>query len=206
MASKVELTPEARVGAGFGKSVGWCLYLIGDGLLETRSVPATGAVVLGRGQDVDVRIDNESISRRHATLHLDAPLRVEDLGSRNGTRVGGRLLAQGEVCEIPLGETIQVGNVTVVIQKGVAPVRARRVWAHGAFEARVEGECARGERRNVTFAIARIVVGDPAQNNAVEQLLLDSVRAEDMVAHYAHGEYELLLVELARSDADAVTA
>jgi DNA-binding CsgD family transcriptional regulator len=51
-------------------------------------------VAVGRGHDVDLNLDDESVSRRHAQLRHEhgRPL-VEDLQSRNGTLVNGQLIA-----------------------------------------------------------------------------------------------------------------
>ncbi len=51
-------------------------------------LPPRGQVVLGRGEQCDLRIEDPSVTRRHATLHVgQGRLEVEDLGSVNGTRV-----------------------------------------------------------------------------------------------------------------------
>lgn len=50
-------------------------------------IPAHGQVSIGRAPENDVRIDDTSISRKHALLHLDDEPWVEDLGSANGTSV-----------------------------------------------------------------------------------------------------------------------
>jgi two-component system, NtrC family, response regulator AtoC len=47
-------------------------------------LPEQGLVTIGRGADCDVRLDDSSVSRKHARLHLPS-LEVEDLESRNGT-------------------------------------------------------------------------------------------------------------------------
>ena len=61
---------------------------------------------LGRGQQVDIRIDDRWLSRRHCQLDLDeggCPL-VRDLGSRHGTFINGervserKLLPGDELC------------------------------------------------------------------------------------------------------------
>jgi hypothetical protein len=47
-------------------------------------------VVLGRGRDVDFRVDDPNVSRRHASIYLDEGLlMVQDLQSTNGTMVNG---------------------------------------------------------------------------------------------------------------------
>jgi hypothetical protein len=49
-----------------------------------------GRIVLGRARDVDYRIDNPNVSRRHAALFWsEGRVVVEDLDSTNGTMVNG---------------------------------------------------------------------------------------------------------------------
>jgi hypothetical protein len=49
-----------------------------------------GRVVIGRGRDVDFRIEDPGVSRRHAAVFFEADkLMLEDLGSTNGTLVNG---------------------------------------------------------------------------------------------------------------------
>ena len=64
-------------------------------------------LIIGRAADVDVRLESELVSRRHAELRRDPFGRwwIRDLGSRNGTVVGGvgvqeRMLRMGDVIEI----------------------------------------------------------------------------------------------------------
>src|SRR5688500_11583700 len=47
-------------------------------------LPSSGDVVIGRSADCDVRLEDRSISRRHAVLHMSS-LEVEDLDSKNGS-------------------------------------------------------------------------------------------------------------------------
>src|SRR4051812_790404 len=47
---------------------------------ESRLLPASGTLTVGRAEDVDVRIEDRSVSRRQARLHLDGDLVLEDLG------------------------------------------------------------------------------------------------------------------------------
>jgi two-component system, NtrC family, response regulator AtoC len=56
---------------------------------HTHVLPAAGHVTIGRSRHNDVCIDDASISKRHAALHIDpdGTIRVEDLGSWNGTSV-----------------------------------------------------------------------------------------------------------------------
>lgn len=65
---------------------------IDDGTGQIRHFPLIGQnVVIGRVAEVDVQINNASVSRKHAELYCDRWGRwwVRDLGSSNGTRVNG---------------------------------------------------------------------------------------------------------------------
>src|SRR2546427_2654217 len=58
-----------------------------------RAYDLNGVVInIGRGDDMDVVIDNPSVSRRQAQVRLDSDGRwiVEDLKSANGTSLNGR--------------------------------------------------------------------------------------------------------------------
>jgi pSer/pThr/pTyr-binding forkhead associated (FHA) protein len=66
-------------------------------LWEKRVIPLVeGDNVLGRDEDVTVRIDAPGVSRRHARIRVSgAEATIEDLGSKNGTYVeeGGAPIA-----------------------------------------------------------------------------------------------------------------
>jgi len=94
-------------------------------------LPAHGSVRIGRGEDVDVRIDRESVSRRHATLHLGPPLLIEDTGSSNGTKVAGVRLAAGVPAAITPGDVLELGSVTVLVQGDVGGVRGTPLRLQG---------------------------------------------------------------------------
>src|SRR5205807_5011619 len=98
-----------------------------------------------------VQLDDPSISRQHAKLHLSPELQVEDLGSANGTRVGGRALGAREKTRVAPGEVIDFGGVLAVVHRGPPLSRPRRLWAHGYFEGRVDEECARADPGRSAF-------------------------------------------------------
>src|ERR1041384_2930193 len=58
-------------------------------------IPSSGELVIGRGPDAGLAVDDPLVSRAHAQL-LVVPdgLRVADLGSRHGTLVHGERITQ----------------------------------------------------------------------------------------------------------------
>jgi DNA-binding NtrC family response regulator len=69
-----------------------------------------GELSVGSSADCTVKIPHPAVSRRHARLHVDATgVAVEDLGSRNGTRVDGVVIND----RVPLLEhsALQLGSV-----------------------------------------------------------------------------------------------
>jgi pSer/pThr/pTyr-binding forkhead associated (FHA) protein len=70
--------------------------------------------VIGRREDCDFRIPLGEISRKHCRLIKDGQtLRLEDLGSSNGTFRNGERIQEAE---LQPGDTIQVGPVIFVVQ------------------------------------------------------------------------------------------
>src|SRR5437764_591170 len=86
--------------------------------MVTRPLPPRGAVVLGRDEDCDVPLQHEKISRRHVRLLLGDDVIVEDLGSTNGVKLGGRKLAKHEQAPLPIGESLRLGPYTVIVLSG----------------------------------------------------------------------------------------
>lgn len=93
------------------------LVALWDGGSESSFLPEQGRCVIGRGHDADVVIDQTSVSRRHAALDIgEGTVTWEDLGSANGTKVRGRLLAPGERVRVGFGEPVEVGSIVVIVR------------------------------------------------------------------------------------------
>lgn len=70
--------------------------------------------VIGRREDCDLRIPLGDVSRKHCRLILDGDtIKVEDLGSSNGTYRNGERVQQAE---LTAGDTLQIGPVVFVLQ------------------------------------------------------------------------------------------
>lgn len=78
---------------------------------------------IGRDEDMDIMIDNPSVSRSHVEFrNEDGGWVVEDLGSSNGTFLGGERIQTA--CPIEAGDEIGIGKFSIVFDKvvgGAAP-------------------------------------------------------------------------------------
>lgn len=82
------------------------------------SVPRSQDVIVGRDDECDVVIADDSVSRRHARLSLTGEeMWVEDLGSTNGTRVQGVRVKKGQRVPLVLGAVFDLGSTSVVLQR-----------------------------------------------------------------------------------------
>ena len=78
-------------------------------------------LLIGRGNEADLRIDDPGISRRHIEIRVeDAPelggeprITVHDLGSTNGMSVNGKRVEKATLAD---GATIRIGNTTMSLR------------------------------------------------------------------------------------------
>ncbi|MFC7619942.1 FhaA domain-containing protein [Microlunatus sp. GCM10028923] len=74
-------------------------------------------LIIGRGSEADLRVNDPGISRRHAEIrvvHHGATIRVEivDLGSTNGIVVDGRRVRQAQLAD---GSRIEIGQTRMLV-------------------------------------------------------------------------------------------
>ena len=100
---------EAMPSVGAPRSLGW---LEVGGTRLAISGPVT---VIGRGTDVDLRIDDPGVSRRHAELRLDGDEAIiVDLGSTNGVVLDGHVVTDARLTD---GAAIRLGTTDIVFHR-----------------------------------------------------------------------------------------
>jgi diguanylate cyclase (GGDEF)-like protein len=184
-------------------------------------------LVVGRGDDCDVRITDNSVSRKHARIeHAADGFVVADLGSTNGTFVNDRPL-DGST---PLhdGDYLRVGNCIyrylaggnieaeyheeiyrLTIQDGLTRVHNPR--SLGEF---LDREVARSQRHHrplsvLMFDIDKFKAINDTHGHLCGDFVLrelaacvnETVRKEDLFARYGGEEFTLVLVETGREEA-----
>jgi pSer/pThr/pTyr-binding forkhead associated (FHA) protein len=91
--------------------------LVVEGANEGESVPLDGApVLIGRGADAAIRLDDDYVSTRHARIASSGDQWfVEDLGSTNGTYLGSHRLTQPTTVQV--GSRVRIGKTTLELRK-----------------------------------------------------------------------------------------
>lgn len=81
----------------------------------------TPGVVIGRGTDADLRINDPGISRKHARIVVaaDGDISIEDLGSTNGILINGQRVRHAV---LSAGSRIEIGSTRMTIASPVHDV------------------------------------------------------------------------------------
>jgi hypothetical protein len=81
----------------------------GGGRAGEHFIPQGDRTTIGRSPDNDIFLDDVTVSRKHAVvLQSDGELRIEDLGSLNGTFVNRRRI--DSATRLESGDEVQIGK------------------------------------------------------------------------------------------------
>src|SRR5262245_23993884 len=135
-------------------------------------------VLFGRSPEATVTVDDARVSREHARFErAKGELWLEDLGSRNGTRLGDDVL-RGERRRLASGDVVRIGDAEIVVA----------VAAGSTAGGRLETELARAAEAGGGHAtVARLVV---KSKQALEQAELGG---SFLVEQQGEGEFAVLL-------------
>jgi len=189
-----------------------------------------GGLTLGRTQEADLALEDDSVSRRHARLELAAKgdLMVFDLGSRNGTLVNG---ARVEAAPLRDGDRLVLGAGLVLkltymdrfeaeFQRQLfeATVRDGLTGAFNQryFSGRLEQEFAFSLRHGAPLSLCLVDVdhfktindqlghlaGDEVLRR-VPRLVADAIRVEDVLCRCGGDELAIMLRQISPAQAQS---
>ncbi len=93
------------------------LVVVSGASMVRQVVAAGGRIVVGRSADCDLRLPDPNVSRHHVAVCRDHDaVFLEDLGSSNGTRMGGTKLATGERRPLALTEAVELGSSMLMVR------------------------------------------------------------------------------------------
>ncbi len=102
----------------------WQIVINGPGYFDTPYDLPDGVTVLGRADNNDIVLSGDQVSRRHARLEVkNGLLTVEDMGSRNGTRINGQ--PTSGACMVKAGDIVGIGENSLSVHCPTANEVAR---------------------------------------------------------------------------------
>jgi transcriptional regulator with AAA-type ATPase domain len=162
------------------------LVVVNEAGSSSVALPPRGSVTLGRGDDVELKLDDAAASRRHALLQLDGPrVTLVDLGSANGTQVRGRRVEPNTAVELAGGDAIELGTTLLVLQPDLLS-GATRPWTLHTHARFVELAAA----TKPPYALIRLQVLAPP--GAAQEVLSAELSPHDSVASFGPGQFEVL--------------
>jgi DNA-binding NtrC family response regulator len=204
----INLEVTARTGFGQtlahdGTEAGLQLVSVEGDAVTVHDLPERGTVVVGRGDDVDVRLRDPGASARHCRLHVEGGrVTIEDLGSRNGTQIRGQRIEAGERTTLAAGESALVAGAVLLLQRKNRQLQQRRALPHGYFELRLGEECLLAQDGGQTFSIARIDVDGGLDAESFAAAAAHLLRPSDILGTYAPDAYEILFPRTTPADAE----
>jgi pSer/pThr/pTyr-binding forkhead associated (FHA) protein len=154
-------------------------------------LPRNGDVILGRGDDATLRLNDPAISRKHARIAMAAgEAHVNDLGSQNGTLVNGERICGSRV--LVSTDVLSICAATLVFHSSARPAPARPLLELPELRLRAEEELVRTLSYHRPLTIAAISLGEGGGDRPrVSRALADPLRRIDIAGW---GGADLLLI------------
>jgi transcriptional regulator with GAF, ATPase, and Fis domain len=133
--TEAERKTESRIPIDLSNALRFSISVMGEKDAFTHLLPESGAVTIGRAAHCDVQVADAQMSREHARIVVGEAVEIVDLGSSNGTRVGGRELVRGEPMVLGPGDVVSLGTTLLVLHRSSAEVRRPAVDGPGRHAA-----------------------------------------------------------------------
>ena len=189
------------------EAAGHELLIAGQGDPWTVELPPTATLVIGRGEDVDVRLVADSVSRRHAVLRVECEgFTVEDLGSSNGTLVRGQPVPAATRSAITVGEAFVVGEFVLLVRPVRSRAAVRQVLSAEYLEARLAEQCERArENGHQAFSVLRVELAAKPKGDAAPRIAAE-LRASDVFGRLGTNAWAVLLIDQTEEEVTEVAA
>ncbi|MFB1479111.1 diguanylate cyclase [Corallococcus sp. RDP092CA] len=178
--------------------------------------------LIGRSSKADIQIDQEAVSRNHARItNTTKGVRIEDLGSTNGTFVNDeaaaavRSLQNGDLVKIgrTIFKFIAGGNIEAAYHDEIYRLTTMdgltQIYNRRYFDEQVDREISRSRRYERVLSLVMFdldhfkevndTYGHLAGDSVLKQLastVRTRIRREDVFARYGGEEFALLLPEI----------
>jgi DNA-binding NtrC family response regulator len=194
--STAKLSPDAA---------GYELLIAGHGDPWTLELAQGTTLVIGRGEDADVRLVADGVSRRHAVLRVEPEgFTVEDLGSSNGTLVRGQPVPPQTTLGIAVGESFLVGEFVLLVRPLRSSASVRQVLSAEYLEARLAEQCERArENDNQAFSLLCVRLDSKPKGDSVRRIAAE-LKASDVFGRLATNVWAVLLIDATSAEVAAL--
>jgi DNA-binding NtrC family response regulator len=171
------------------------LLVMGPDVFESHTIENPGNVTVGRDPTTaNVVLMDPKASRQHARFHLADELRIEDLGSANGTWLREEKIAPHRPVRLWPGEAVRIGSLVLMVQRQRSAT-VRRVWPLSYLEVRL-GDCCSLGAGAPPAALARLKLAEPVTPARFAAEVAPVFRSQDVFSLYAPSDFEVLLPAL----------
>jgi len=163
-------------------------------------LPKSGELVIGRTEEAGLRLEDDLVSRSHAQLMVVPDgLRIADLGSRHGTVVNGKRLAEPRL--LGSGDVVSIGRTVLIVHRPIRMAGVRAFVDGRTLHGRLEEEIERALRYHRELGLAVLRASQPIDLARVATALAGRLRLMDCAAVIGDGEVALLLPEVGPDEA-----
>src|SRR6266851_4517027 len=186
-----------------GNTEGAGYFLVVEG--NTSSVfplPTEGVVHVGRGDDAQLRLHDDSVSRLHARIFISyGEVRVADVESKNGVQVNGETIKETQ--RLVSGDVVSIGYATLVLRRPPRGPSRREVLDELSWRRRLEEEIVRaGEHKRPLTALVISPGASVSEARSPSQVIESAVRLIDVIGVDEQKQLMVLFPELDPMAAD----
>jgi pSer/pThr/pTyr-binding forkhead associated (FHA) protein len=103
----------------FGAPYVWVFVAIDGEQQDTIHRLAQYETLIGRGDGVQIDLNDEQVSKRHCVVRVEGPVcTIQELGSLNGTRVNGRKMRDDTALRLRHLDEVQIGGTRLFVLHG----------------------------------------------------------------------------------------
>ncbi len=199
-----------------------CLIVISGKAVGKMFKIGGAEMVIGRAQECQIQLEDDGVSRKHAkvTISQEGTIRIVDLASTNGTWCDGERIDTHVLRD---GEKVQIGNSTILkfsYQDDLDEAFQRQLYESATrdgltklynkkfFSDRLRAEFSYAVRHQTPLTVAMLDIDFFKKINdthghlagdfvlaKLAQVLVETLRSEDIVARYGGEEFGLILRE-----------
>ena len=162
------------------------------GLTHVIELPSEGTLVIGRGSEADLWVVADGVSRQHCQLTIDREtMTVTDLGSRNGSYVGGARITGPTLLDRQ--RELRVGEVRLMVTRRDEKLATRGLWLRAPFDHRLRIEVARAHAFGRPLALLLARFERPCLELPLVTALAAELRPIDVLGLFDDATVQLIL-------------